>query len=147
MKRLLILCTANSARSQMAEGWTRHFAARRGLNLEVHSAGLRATRVNPQAVEAMREVGIDLSGHTSKALTDLPDPWNFDLVVTVCDSANEACPNYPARTTRRHYSFEDPAGQPDEPAAFRRVRDAERPVFEALVEALAAGREAPPDQL
>jgi arsenate reductase len=144
--RLLILCTANSARSQMAEGWARHLAARRGFDLEVHSAGTRATRVNPHAIEAMHEVGIDLSGHSSKTLYDVPDPWNFDYVVTVCDAANEACPNYPAKTVRRHYSFPDPAGQADEAAAFRRVRDMEKPVFEALISALAEGRE-PPENL
>ena len=141
---MLVLCTANSARSQMAEGWLRQLAAEVGLPLEAHSAGLRATRVHPQAIAAMAEVGIDISGHTSKALSDLPDPWSFDDVITVCDNANEACPNYPAKSRRRHYPFPDPAGQPDEPDAFRRVRDQERPMFAAFVAALAAGRESPP---
>jgi arsenate reductase (thioredoxin) len=134
--RLLILCTANSARSQMGEGWARYFAAQHGLDLEVHSAGTRATHVNPNAIEAMREVGIDLTEHTSKTLYDVPDPWNFDVVLTVCDSAAENCPVYPAKTTRLHYRFPDPAGQPDETEAFRRVRDLEKPVLEDLILAL-----------
>ncbi|HWG84607.1 MAG TPA: arsenate reductase ArsC [Deinococcales bacterium] len=141
--RLLILCTANSARSQMAEGWARHYARERGLNLEVHSAGTRATRVNPHAIEAMREAGIDLSGHYSKTLYDVPDPWNFDLVLTVCDNAAENCPNYPAATRRLYHPFPDPAGRPDEAAAFREVRDQIEPVIERLVADLAAGRQPP----
>lgn len=138
--RLLILCTANSARSQMAEGWARYFAVQHGLPLEVQSAGTRATRVNPNAIAAMNEVGIDLSGHSSKTLYDVPDPWNFDVVLTVCDSAAENCPVYPAKTTRLHYSFPDPSGQPDEMDAFRRVRDLEKPVIEELILALKDGR-------
>lgn len=138
--RLLILCTANSARSQMGEGWVRHFAALHDVDLEVQSAGTKATRVNPNAIDAMREVGIDLSTHSSKTLYDVPDPWNFDVVLTVCDSAAENCPVYPAKTTRLHYSFPDPAGQPDELDAFRRVRDMEKPVIEELVLALKESR-------
>lgn len=139
--RLLILCTANSARSQMAEGWARQLAARHGLQLEVHSAGTRATRVSPHAIEAMREAGIDLSAHASKTLWDLPDPWNFDVVLTVCDSAAESCPAYPAAAVRLHHAFPDPTGTPDEPRAFREARDAIRPVIERLVLDLKAGRE------
>jgi arsenate reductase (thioredoxin) len=138
--RLLILCTANSARSQMAEGWARHFAKLHNLDLEVFSAGTRATKVNPNAIAAMLEVGIDLSGHTSKTLFDLPDPWNFDLVLTVCDTAAENCPVYPAQTLRLHHSFPDPAGQSDEARAFREVRDLEKPVLEKLILDLKAGR-------
>ena len=138
--RLLILCTANSARSQMAEGWARFFAAQHGVDLEVHSAGTKATRVNPNAIDAMREVGIDLSTHSSKTLYDLPDPWNFDVVLTVCDSANEACPVYPVKTLRVHHGFPDPAGQTDEPKAFREVRDQIKPVIEQLVLDLQSGR-------
>jgi arsenate reductase (thioredoxin) len=92
--RLLVLCTHNSARSQMAEGWLRHYASVLGLDAEVHSAGTEKTRVKDDAVTAMKEVGIDLRGHSSKTLYDLPDPWNFDMVLTVCDSANESCPSY-----------------------------------------------------
>lgn len=138
--RLLILCTANSARSQMGEGWARYFAARYGVDLEVQSAGTKATRVNPNAIEVMREIGIDLTGHSSKTLYDVPDPWNFEVVLTVCDSAAENCPVYPAKTTRLHYSFPDPAGQPDELEAFRRVRDLEEPVIDELILALKDGR-------
>jgi arsenate reductase (thioredoxin) len=138
--RLLILCTANSARSQMGEGWAWHFAKVHNLDLEVFSAGTRATKVNPNAIAAMLEVGIDLSSHTSKTLFDLPDPWNFDLVLTVCDSAAENCPVYPAKTLRLHHSFPDPAGQTDEARAFREVRDLEKPVLEKLILDLKAGR-------
>ena len=108
--RLLVLCTHNSARSQMAEGWLRHYAAELELGVAVFSAGTEKTFVKSEAVKVMREVGIDLSGHTSKVIQDLPDPWNFDVVMTVCDSANEVCPVYPAKTTRLHVSFPDPSG-------------------------------------
>lgn len=140
MTRILILCTHNSARSQMAEGWVRHLAREAGVALEVASDGTEKTRVKPEAVEVMREVGIDLSTYTSKALADLPDPWAFDVVLTVCDSANEACPTYPARTTRLHASFPDPSGQALE--RWREVRDALGRASRSLVETLAAG-EAP----
>jgi arsenate reductase (thioredoxin) len=138
--RLLILCTANSARSQMAEGWAKHFAQLHHVELEVHSAGTKATRVNPNAIAAMFEVGIDLTGHSSKTLYDLPDPWNFDVVLTVCDSAHEACPVYPVKTVRLHHSFPDPAGQTDEARAFREVRDQIKPVIERLILEIKAGR-------
>lgn len=144
--RLLILCTANSARSQMAEGWARHYAHKHGLELEVHSAGTRATRVNPHAVAAMAERGIDLTGHASKTLYDVPDPWNFDYVLTVCDSAAETCPVYPARTTRLHHAFPDPAGAPDEARTFREVRDMIGPFIEQLVVALKQGQPLAPDR-
>lgn len=120
--RILVLCTHNSARSQMGEGWLRHYARLRGLNAEIVSAGTEATWVKPEAIQVMAEVGIDLSNHTSKSLFDLPDPWNFDLVLTVCDSAAENCPAYPAKTHRLHVSFPDPSGKGlDE---WRGVRDA-----------------------
>lgn len=86
----------------------------------------------------MREIGIDLSGHSSKTLDDLPDPWAFDVVVTVCNSANEACPAYPAQTTRLHVSFPDPSGH--DLGRWRAVRDALGAMSKALVEALAEGR-------
>ncbi len=135
--RILVLCTHNSARSQMAEGWLRHHAKAAGLNAEVHSAGTESTRVKPDAVTVMNEVGIDISHHTSKTLYDLPDKWNFDMVMTVCDDANEACPVYPAQTTRLHISFRDPSGQNLE--SWRGVRDAIGRVAEKLVAALNAG--------
>jgi arsenate reductase (thioredoxin) len=136
--RVLILCTHNSARSQMAEGWVRHHAGEQGVDLEVWSAGTEKTRVKPEALEVMREVGIDLSGHSSKMLDDLPDPWAFDVVVTVCDSANEACPAYPAQTTRLHVSFPDPSGH--DLGRWRVVRNALGAMSKTLVEALAEGR-------
>jgi arsenate reductase (thioredoxin) len=138
--RLLILCTANSARSQMAEGWARAIAQSHTLELEIHSAGTKASRVNPNAIAVMGEVGIDLGHHSSKTLYDVPDPWNFDVVLTVCDSANEACPVYPVKSVRLHHSFPDPAGQPDEPKAFREVRDQIKPVIERLILEMKAGR-------
>ncbi|MGQ9510594.1 MAG: arsenate reductase ArsC [Thermaceae bacterium] len=141
--RILVLCTHNSARSQMAEGWLRHHAQALGLGLEVHSAGTEKTRVKPEAIQVMREVGIDLSGHTSKTLYDLPDPWNFHLVLTVCDQAKEACPTYPARTEKRHVSFPDPTGQPLE--EWRKVRDALGRMSRFLLEEIQRGR-IPPDE-
>jgi arsenate reductase len=120
---VLFLCTHNSARSQMAEGWLRAMA---GDRFESASAGTEATRVHPLAIRVMAEVGIDIGGHTSKTVETLLDrPW--DVVITVCDSARERCPLFPGRTARLHWSFEDPsqAGGCDEErlAVFRRVRD------------------------
>ncbi|MHA0036751.1 arsenate reductase ArsC [Deinococcus sp. PESE-13] len=141
MKRVLILCTHNSARSQMAEGLTRETARRAGLALEVHSAGTEATRVKDEAKTVMQELGIDLSGHTSKTLYDVPDAQNFDYVITVCDSAAEACPIYPGKTERRHYPFTDPSGGSLE--RWREVRDQMKEQFDAFVDALANGKPAP----
>ena len=123
-ERVLILCTHNSARSQMAEGLLRAMAPDR---FEVASAGTEATRVHPLAIRAMDELAIDLRGHRSKTLDRfLATPW--DYVITVCDSAQERCPVFPGRATRVHWSFEDPSaatGSEDERLAiFRRVRDA-----------------------
>lgn len=138
MTRVLLLCTHNSARSQMAEGWVRHYACDLGADVAVSSAGTEQTQVKPEATEVMREIGIDLSGHTSKSLDMLPDPWTFDVVVTVCDSANEACPVYPAKTTRLHVSFPDPSGQGVQ--RWREVRDALGGMSRALVETIARGQ-------
>jgi arsenate reductase len=135
--RLLVLCTHNSARSQMAEGWLRYHAAMLGLEVEVYSAGTEKTFVKPEAVTVMNEVGIDLTDHTSKRLDELPDPWNFDLVLTVCDSAAEACPAYPAKTTRLHVAFPDPSGEPL--PRWREVRDALGEMSRRLTEQLARG--------
>jgi len=125
-ERVLVLCTHNSARSQMAEGFIRALA---GDRFEVESAGTEATRVHPLAVRAMDEVGIDLRGHTSKTLDRfLADKW--DYVITVCDSANERCPLFPGVAARLHWSFDDPSAaqgtEEERLAAFRRVRDAIR---------------------
>jgi arsenate reductase len=134
MKRVLVLCTHNSARSQMAEGWLRHFAAQKSVDVEIFSAGTEKTKVKVDAITVMQEVGIDISGHTSKTLYEVPDPWNFDVVVTVCDSANETCPAYPAKTTRLHVSSPDPSGQSLE--RWREVRDALKEMAETLVTGL-----------
>lgn len=121
--RVLFLCTHNSARSQMAEGFLRHLA---GDRFEVASAGTEATGVHPLAVRAMGEVGIDLSTHVSKILGALPDR-SWDYVITVCDSANERCPLFPGSTTRLHWSFDDPSAalgtEAERLETFRRVRD------------------------
>lgn len=120
---VLILCTGNSARSQMAEGLLRSMA---GQELEVASAGVDPSRVRPEAIEAMQELGIDISGHRSKSVDEFAGQ-EFDYVITVCDNAKEQCPVFPGRTRRLHWSFEDPAAtQGDEEvrmAVFRRVRD------------------------
>ena len=122
-KRVLILCTANSARSQMAEGLLR---ADYGDKFEVESAGTRATQVRPEAIAVMKEIGIDISGHRSKIVDEFANE-SFDDVVTVCDNANESCPIFPGHANRVHHSFEDPAavqGSEDERlASFRKVRD------------------------
>jgi arsenate reductase (thioredoxin) len=123
-QRVLVLCTHNSARSQMAEGLLRALASDR---FDVASAGTEATRVHPLAIRAMDELGIDLRGHSSKTVDRLlAEPW--DYVITVCDSANERCPLFPGRTTRLHWSFEDPSAatgnEAERLAVFRRVRDA-----------------------
>lgn len=104
-ERVLILCTHNSARSQMAEGFLRQMA---GDRFEVASAGTEQTRVRPEAVAAMRKHGIDISHHTSKTLNRfLGEPW--DYVITVCDQANESCPVFLGAKHRLHWSFPDPS--------------------------------------
>jgi arsenate reductase (thioredoxin) len=138
MKRVLVLCTHNSARSQMAEGWLRHLAKEKGLELEVWSAGTEKTIVKRDAIAVMREVGIDISHHTSKALYDVPIPWRFDVVMTVCDHVNETCPAFPAQATRLHVSFPDPSGQSLE--RWRDVRDDLKEMAEKLVTGLEQNR-------
>jgi arsenate reductase len=120
-KRVLILCTGNSARSQMAEGLLRHLA---GDRFEVFSAGTRPVGLNPNAVNAMSELGIDFSGHRSKSVGEFAGQ-QFDYVITVCDKAKEACPFFPGNGKRLHHSFEDPAGAPAEalPETFRNIRN------------------------
>lgn len=120
--RLLFLCTGNSARSQMAEGWLRHLA---GERFEVFSAGIHPVGLNPGAVEAMADVGIDISQHRSKGVGELTHQ-SFDYVVTVCDRAKETCPLLPGSTRMIHWSFDDPAAVTDAAGrrqTFRRVRD------------------------
>ena len=120
---MLILCTGNSARSQMAEGLLRHHA---GHRFDVFSAGTKPSGVRPEAIAAMREIGIDIAGHRSKSVEEFVDQ-RFDYVITVCDNARESCPVFPGAVERLHWSFEDPAavaGSNEERlAAFRRIRD------------------------
>ncbi len=123
-KRVLILCTGNSARSQMAEGLLRNDA---GERFEVESAGTRPGTVRPEAIAAMRELGIDISGHRSKSVKEF-DGQHFDYVITVCDSARESCPVFFGSAEKLHHSFEDPpaesiGSEAERLAIFRRVRD------------------------
>jgi arsenate reductase len=123
-KRVLILCTGNSARSQMAEGLLREMG---GDKFEVYSAGVNPSKVRPEAVEVMREAGIDISGHRSKSADEFVGQ-DFDYIITVCDNARETCPVFPGHAERIHHSFEDPpapgVADPEETLAiFRRVRD------------------------
>ena len=122
-KRVLILCTGNSARSQMAEGLLRHDA---GDRFEVESAGTRPGQVRPEAIAVMHELGIDIAGHRSKHVDEFAGA-TFDYVLTVCDSARESCPIFPGHATRLHHAFEDPAAlqgsDAERLALFRRVRD------------------------
>ena len=121
--RVLFLCTGNSCRSQMAEGFLRHFA---GDRFDVASAGTRPAVLNPGAVKAMREVGVDIAQHRSKSVEEFAGQ-RFDHVITVCDRARESCPIFPGATRLDHWPFDDPAeatGTSEERAAvFRRVRD------------------------
>ncbi len=123
MQRVLILCTGNSARSQMAEGLLRHLA---GSRFEVESAGTRPSGLRPEAIAVLAELGIDISRQRSKNVDEFARQ-HFDYVLTVCDNAREICPIFPGGTRTIHHSFEDPAGvqgtEQDRLAAFRRVRD------------------------
>lgn len=120
-QRVLFLCTGNSARSQMAEGLLRHLA---GDRFEVFSAGTRPAGLNPNAVEVMCEIGIDIAGSRSKSVDEFAGQ-QFDYVFTVCDNAKESCPIFPGAGRRLHHSFEDPAAAPRDQQAmiFRKVRD------------------------
>jgi len=122
-RRVLILCTGNSARSQMAEGLLRHDA---GDRFEVFSAGTKPTPVRPEAITVMGELDIDISRQRSKSIDEFRGQ-HFDYVVTVCDRAKDNCPIFPGTTERIHWSFDDPAAvegsQELRLAAFRRVRD------------------------
>ena len=122
-KRILFLCTENSCRSQMAEGWLRHIA---GDRVEVHSAGTKPTELNPMAVRVMREAGIDISHHHSKHVDEFAKQ-DFLFVITVCDSARETCPAFPVALYQLHWSFDDPAAaagaEEERLAVFRRVRE------------------------
>lgn len=141
-KRVLILCTANSARSQMAEGLLR---ADYGETFEVESAGTRATQVRPEAITVMKEIGIDISGHRSKVVDEFAND-SFDYVLTVCNNAKESCPIYPGHANRIHHSFEDPAAvqgsEEERLSTYRKVRDQIRDYFRSspFREELTGGR-------
>lgn len=133
-QRVLILCTGNSARSQMAEGLLRHDG---GDKFEVESAGVAPSGVRPEAIEAMREIDIDISSHRSKAVQQFVGQ-KFDFIITVCDNAKEICPFFPGNAKRIHRSFEDPpaANVGDDQsrrAIFRRVRDEIREWMRELI--------------
>lgn len=138
--KILFLCTGNSCRSQMAEGWTRQL---KGIAIEPYSAGVIKTRLNPHAVTVMAEAGVDISSHYSKevhAVMDIP----FDYVITVCDHVRETCPLFPGKAKKVHYSFDDPpsltAHMPDGKEkldVYRRVRDEIYDFIDALPERLA----------
>ncbi len=133
MKRILVLCTGNSCRSQMAEGWLRFFG---GGKIEVYSAGVESHGLNPRAVAVMKEAGIDISSHSSKTVDELGN-IEFDIVITVCDNARERCPYFPARAMKLHHDFPDPAratGSEEEiMETFRQVRDGIKAYCEAFV--------------
>lgn len=133
--KVLFLCTGNSCRSQMAEGWAR---ALKGGAVEAYSAGVEPHGMNPRAVQVMREAGVDISGHHSKHVDELKDV-PLDYVITVCDQANESCPLFPGKTKIIHVGFDDPPrlakhARSEEEALghYRRVRDEIRRFVEHL---------------
>jgi arsenate reductase len=133
--KILFLCTGNSCRSQMAEGWARHL---KGDAVEPYSAGIETHGLNPRAGQVMAEVGVDISGHRSKNVGELLDV-PFDYVVTVCGHANETCPMFPGKTRVVHVGFDDPPALAKEAATeeevmgiYRRVRDEIRAFVEQL---------------
>lgn len=133
---ILVLCTGNSCRSQMGEGYLRLFA---GEKATVYSAGVEAHGLNPRAVTVMAEDGVDISTHESQIVDDLP-VQEFDYVITVCDNAKERCPFFPAKVKMLHHNFPDPAkatGTEDEiMAQFREVRDMVKEYMRAFAEGL-----------
>jgi len=142
--KILFLCTGNSCRSQMAEGWTRHL---KGDEMEVWSAGVETHGLNQRAVTVMKEAGVDISTHASKLVSDLPDGIEFDYVVTVCGNARESCPLFPAKSKVVHIGFDDPPaltnGLEDEEMVldvYRRVRDQIREFVLTLPQALTSQR-------
>ena len=141
MLKVLFLCTGNSCRSQMAEGWARQL---KGDAIEPYSAGVETHGLNPTAVQVMAEAGVDISGHRSKHVRDLSGVA-FDYVVTVCGNAQESCPAFPGRTKLVHAGFDDPPrlakeARTEEEALghYRRVRDEIRKFVETLPDALTA---------
>ena len=134
--RILILCTGNSARSQMAEGLLRHYA---GDRFQVFSAGTQPSQVRPESIQVMRELGIDISGQRSKSVDEFAGQ-SFDYILTVCDNARESCPIFPGKTAAIHHNFEDPAALEGSLQTrlglFRRVRDEIKQFLETFSEAL-----------
>jgi len=137
--KVLFLCTGNSCRSQMAEGWAR---ALKADTIEAFSAGIETHGLNPSAVKVMAEAGVDISGHRSKLVDDLVDV-EFDYVVTVCGHAHETCPVFPGQTRVVHVGFQDPPKLAEDAASeeealncYRRVRDEIREFVESLPTAL-----------
>lgn len=137
--KILFLCTGNSCRSQMAEGWTRYM---RGNVIEPYSAGVQPHGIDPRAIRAMAEAGIDISDHQSKDISAL-ESMEFDFVITVCDRAHESCPFFPSKTKVLHVGFDDPprlaANSTTEEEAmvhYRRVRDEIRLFVEQMPEIL-----------
>jgi arsenate reductase len=122
-KKVLVLCTGNSARSQMAEGLLRQEG---GNRFEVFSAGTKPSQVRPEAIAVMKEIGLDISGHRSKSVDEFVGQ-DLEFVITVCDNAKETCPIFPGTSKRLHWSFDDPAAVegPEDArlAAFRKIRD------------------------
>lgn len=104
-KKILVLCTGNSCRSQIAEGYLRHFAKEKA---KIYSAGVETHGVNPKAIATMKEDGIDISNHTSNNIDEYQNV-DFDFVITVCDNAKERCPFFPTKAQKFHYNFPDPA--------------------------------------
>ena len=146
--KILFLCTGNSCRSQMAEGWTREL---KGDLIEVYSAGIETHGLNPLAVEVMAEVGVDISKYTSKHIDTLKDRI-FDAVITVCDNARESCPFFPGAKRILHVGFTDPpamaktlakqgAGEEEQRNCYRQVRDEIRTYVESLPESLGEYKE------
>ena len=133
MKKVLVLCTGNSCRSQLAEGYLRYFA---GDKAEIFSAGVETHGVNPRAIATMKEDGIDISAHTSNNISEYIG-INFDYVITVCDNARERCPFFPSNAKKFHYNFPDPAkatGTEEEILQqFRNVRQMIKDYSEAFV--------------
>ena len=137
--KVLFLCTGNSCRSQMAEGWANHLKADL---IEAYSAGVVPRGVDPRAIRAMGEAGVDISGQRSKSVLDLGD-MEFDYVITLCDDAQQSCPFFPAKTALIHHGFDDPptlaagAGNEEEAMApYRRVRDEIRAYIETFPQSL-----------
>lgn len=139
--RILFLCTGNSCRSQMAEAWTNRF---KGDHFEAYSAGVQPKRIDPRAVKAMAEAGVDISGHKAKDVHALGN-MEFDYVITLCDNARESCPYFPAKTKLIHKGFEDPLklaetarNEEEAMAHYRRIRDEIKAFVESLPEGLKA---------